>query len=77
MKKDTTPTKGETAQTAKRYKLSRAAIQQRKDANRKSAQARRTTHKWRSAAVTDDCYNFAVSHYGSVNEALRALKFMK
>lgn len=64
----------ETEKPRKPYKMSRAARMQRKDANRKSAAARRTNDKWRSAAVTETIYNWAVAKYGSVNEALRALK---
>ena len=58
----------------KTYKVTRAARMQRKDAARKSAVARRTTDKWRSAAVTEKLYDFAVTKYGSVNEALRSLR---
>lgn len=66
--------KGKCAATRKTYKVTRAARMQRQDAARKSAVARRTSEKWRSAAVTDSLYDFAVTKYGSVNEALRSLK---
>ena len=64
----------EQPQTRKPYKLTRAAKMQRRDAALKSAKARRTNDKWRSAAVTVSLYEFAVTKYGSVNEALRHLK---
>ena len=58
----------------KKYRLSRAALMQRRDANRKSAAARKTSYKWRSAAITEDNYEWAVTKFGSVNEAVRALR---
>ena len=58
----------------KKYRLSRAALMQRRDANRKSAAVRKTSYKWRSAAITEDNYEWAVTKYGSVNEAVRALR---
>ena len=67
-------TTSEQPQTRKPYKLTRAAKMQRRDAALKSAKARRTNDKWRSAAVTESLYEFAVTKYGSVNEALRHLK---
>lgn len=67
-------TNSEQPQTRKPYKLTRAAKMQRRDAALKSAKARRTNDKWRSAAVTESLYEFAVTKYGSVNEALRHLK---
>jgi hypothetical protein len=47
---------------------------QRRDANKKSAAARKTSYKWRSAAITEDNYEWAVTKFGSVNEAVRALR---
>jgi len=58
----------------KKYRLSRAALMQRRDANRKSAAVRKTAYKWRSAAITEDNYEWATTKYGSVNEAVRALR---
>lgn len=58
----------------KKYWLSRAALMQRRDANRKSAAVRKTSYKWRTAAITEDNYEWAVTRYGSVNEAVRALR---
>lgn len=58
----------------KKYRLSRAALMQRRDANRKSAAVRKTSYKWRSAAITEDNYEWAVTKFGSVNEAVRALR---
>lgn len=58
----------------KKYRLSRAALMQRRDANRKSAAVRKTSYKWRTAAITEDNYEWAVTRYGSVNEAVRALR---
>ena len=58
----------------KKYRLSRAALMQRRDANRKSAAERKTSYKWRSAAITEDNYEWAVTKFGSVNEAVRALR---
>ena len=66
MKTKQNKTKAKTA-----YTLSKAAKEQRKVAARKSAEARRTNEKWRTCAVTDSTYNWAVTKFGSVNEALR------
>ena len=74
MKKNTTESAPVQKKPRKPYKVSRAAKMQRRDAALNSAKARRTNDKWRSAAVTESLYEFAVTKYGSVNEALRHLK---
>ena len=51
----------EQPQTRKPYKLTRAAKMQRRDAALKSAKARRTNDKWRSAAVTERFYSLPLS----------------
>lgn len=56
------------------YTLSKAAKAQRKQAAKKSAEARHTNDKWRTCGVTESIYQWAVTKYGSVNEALRHYK---
>ena len=73
MKEQKTPA----AAKPKKYRLSRAALMQRRDANRKSAAVRKTSYKWRTAAITEDNYEWAVTEFGSVNEAVRALRRTK
>lgn len=72
MKEKTTPAAAKPRK--KKYRLSRAALMQRRDANRKSAAVRKTSYKWRTAAITEDNHEWAVTRYGSVNEAVRALR---
>lgn len=74
MKKKTTESAPVQKKPRKPYKVSRAVRMQRADAARKSALARRTTDKWRTAGVTESLFDFAVAKFGSVNEALRHLK---
>lgn len=56
------------------YTLSKAAKAQRKQAARKSADARRTNEKWRTCAVTESNHQWAVTKFGSVNEGINHLK---
>lgn len=63
-----------TRTTRKAYSVTAKVRNQRLEAAKKSAATRKTNERWRSAAVTESVYDWAVAKYGSVNEALKAQK---